>query len=93
MSNQKIKGGGLEVSYETHRKTDFCRNVLTENMFHLLSYLGTVSFTYLVAQRPIHSLYLRCGGGGRIRTCVALRAADLQSAPINHSGTPPNATP
>ncbi len=29
------------------------------------------------------------GGGGRIRTCVALRAADLQSAPINHSGTPP----
>ena len=29
------------------------------------------------------------GGGGRIRTYVALRAADLQSAPINHSGTPP----
>ena len=29
-------------------------------------------------------------GGGRIRTCVALRAADLQSAPINHSGTPPH---
>ncbi len=32
------------------------------------------------------------GGGGRIRTCVALRAADLQSAPINHSGTPPDKT-
>ena len=32
------------------------------------------------------------GGGGRIRTCVALRAADLQSAPINHSGTPPGTT-
>ena len=29
------------------------------------------------------------GGGGRIRTYVALWAADLQSAPINHSGTPP----
>lgn len=29
------------------------------------------------------------GGEGRIRTCVALRAADLQSAPINHSGTSP----
>ena len=33
--------------------------------------------------------YLSHGGGGRIRTYVALWAADLQSAPINHSGTPP----
>ena len=32
------------------------------------------------------------GGEDRIRTCVALRAADLQSAPINHSGTPPDIT-
>ena len=47
----------------------------------------------LVAWCLIHSLYLNYGGGGRIRTCVALRAADLQSAPINHSGTPPDATP
>lgn len=29
-----------------------------------------------------------CGGGG-IRTPVARRAADLQSAAINHSATPP----
>ena len=36
--------------------------------------------------------YLSHGGGGRIRTYVALRAADLQSAPINHSGTPPHIT-
>ena len=34
--------------------------------------------------------YLSHGGGGRIRTYVALWAADLQSAPINHSGTPPH---
>ena len=30
------------------------------------------------------------GGGRRIRTFVGLRPADLQSAPFNHSGTPPN---
>lgn len=29
------------------------------------------------------------GGGGRIRTIEAF-AADLQSAPFGHSGTPPN---
>ncbi len=28
-------------------------------------------------------------GGGRIRTCVGLSPADLQSAAINHSATPP----
>ncbi len=31
----------------------------------------------------------RGGGEGRIRTFVGLRPADLQSAPFNHSGTPP----
>ncbi len=34
-------------------------------------------------------LYTLCGGGRRIRTFVDLRPADLQSAPFNHSGTPP----
>ena len=29
------------------------------------------------------------GGGGWIRTNVAITAADLQSAPFSHSGTPP----
>ena len=33
--------------------------------------------------------YLENGGGGRIRTIEAF-AADLQSAPFGHSGTPPN---
>ena len=33
--------------------------------------------------------YLSYGGGGRIRTYVAQQAAVLQTAPINHSGTPP----
>ena len=29
------------------------------------------------------------GGGGWIRTNVGARPTDLQSAPFNHSGTPP----
>jgi hypothetical protein len=37
----------------------------------------------------IHIRMDKNGGGDRIRTCVALRAADLQSAPIGLSGTPP----
>ena len=32
------------------------------------------------------------GGGGWIRTNVGARPTDLQSAPFNHSGTPPNET-
>src|ERR1041384_7005261 len=32
-------------------------------------------------------------GGGRIRTFVALSAADLQSAPFGRSGTPPRPPP
>ena len=32
---------------------------------------------------------LNNGGWGRIRTCVALSAADLQSAAFNHSATHP----
>ncbi len=35
---------------------------------------------------------MSCGGGSKIRTCVALRAADLQSAPIGRSGIPPDIT-
>ena len=35
--------------------------------------------------------YLEYGGGGRIRTIEAF-AADLQSAPFGHSGTPPHLT-
>src|SRR5438067_1355275 len=38
---------------------------------------------------PPSAFILSRGGGGRIRTCVARRAADLQSAAINHSATPP----
>jgi len=46
-----------------------------------------------IFNRPTSNRFISYGGGGRIRTCVALRAADLQSAPINHSGTPPDTTP
>ena len=34
----------------------------------------------------------KLGGGGWIRTNVGARPTDLQSAPFNHSGTPPNET-
>ncbi|GAJ01520.1 unnamed protein product, partial [marine sediment metagenome] len=50
---------------------------LTKIVLFLLSYVGTnINYT-------IQYFY---GGGGRIRTCVALWAAVLQTAPINHSG-------
>jgi hypothetical protein len=51
----------------------------------LYRFLCIFVHTWRYGSRPLYPL----GGGGRIRTCVALRAADLQSAPINHSGTPP----
>src|SRR3954466_870098 len=34
----------------------------------------------------------KSGGGGWIRTNVGARPTDLQSAPFNRSGTPPNET-
>ena len=42
----------------------------------------------------LYPVIFECNGGGedRIRTCEALRAADLQSAPINRSGTSPRKT-
>ena len=38
--------------------------------------------------RGISAFNTNFGGGGRIRTFEA-EATDLQSAPFNHSGTPP----
>ena len=37
--------------------------------------------------------YTRASGGGRIRTCVGQSPADLQSAAISHSATPPDLLP
>src|SRR5512133_1559677 len=54
-------------------------------------------FTTEPFRRPVHiaTVNLRrksSGGGGWIRTNVGARPTDLQSAPFNHSGTPPNET-
>ena len=47
---------------------------LTKNVLYLLSYVGLLHFTV---------------EGVGFEPTQPLRAADLQSAPINHSGTPP----
>jgi hypothetical protein len=74
-------GGQPSISWPLERKGF----ALTKNVLYLLSYVGTMTkITYFY--------FLSHGGGGRIRTYVALWAADLQSAPINHSGTPPHIT-
>ena len=48
--------------------------VLTKHMLYLLSYVGLLHFIL---------------EGVGFEPTQPLRAADLQSAPINHSGTPP----
>jgi len=52
-------------------------------------------FTTEPSCHPVHTANPRrkkLGGGGWIRTNVGARPTDLQSAPFNHSGTPPNET-
>src|SRR5712691_1044867 len=45
-----------------------------------------------ILRRPPHPNQRCYGGGGWIRTNVGARPTDLQSAPFNRSGTPPNET-
>jgi hypothetical protein len=49
-----------------------------ENLFELISH-----------DRPLCQTSLKNGGGEWIRTTVPFWGADLQSAAINHSATPP----
>ena len=59
-----------------HDRTRTGDPVLTKNVLYQLSYVG-----------PLFSL--DSGGGGRIRTCVALRAPSLQPGAFDRSATPP----
>ena len=55
--------------------------------------LGRLMLYQLSYTRVVGSLLPRIHGGGRIRTYVGHSPADLQSATISHSVTPPNRHP
>ena len=45
--------------------------ILTKNVLYLLSYVGTGATCNLLLY-IIYSIFEKCNGGGRIRTCVAI---------------------
>ena len=79
--------------FRAHHRIRTDDPILTKNVLYRLSYVGVGFIIQIFITICLYyHLDTSYGGGSRIRTCVALRAADLQSAPIGRSGIPPDKT-
>ncbi len=85
-----------KVSYEISTGKPICGDVLTKNVLYQLSYVGIRSiYIILFFNKTLSCLTLGSTSmveGAGFEPANPFKAAILQTAPINHSGTPPHTT-